>query len=509
MGFESRISKLDFKPRGEKGRQSRLRRHLPILAVTLAVTGTATLLVPRGDDAAPSPGAVIEPSGAATLASLGRRTFSLDIPALDTTAAEPGLAEQLPPIPPAKPELVDVAPSLPPKNTAPEPQPRPIAEAPAAAPAPPVEPVGRWESVTVEAGDSLAAIFAGLDLGAREVYDVIHADEQAAALTRIFPGDTLDVKLGQAGELLAVRYKLSETETLLVRRAEEGFSTDIRVDPLERRIAHTMAVIDSSFYVAGVEAGLSDRVIMELAHIFGWDIDFALDIRGGDSFAVVYEELYRDGEKVRDGEILAVEFINQGERFRAVRYTDPEGETAYYTPEGKSMRKAFLRTPLNFAYVSSDFNPDRLHPILGYKRPHMGTDYAARTGTPIKAAGDGRIIHLGRKGGYGNAIVIKHGSRYSTLYGHMSDFRDGLHEGDYVKQGQVIGYVGSSGLATGPHLHYEFRINGEHVNPRTVKLPDADPIPEELRADFETQTAPRLAQLKTVANTMLAQRPTE
>ncbi|MQM37250.1 Murein DD-endopeptidase MepM [wastewater metagenome] len=196
--------------------------------------------------------------------------------------------------------------------------------------------------------------------------------------------------------------------------------------------------------------------------------------------------------------------MNHGERFRAVRFTFPDGDAQYFTPDGKSMRKAFLRTPVNFTRVSSEFNPQRLHPILGTKRPHMGTDYAAPPGTPIKAAGDGRIVHIGRKGGYGNAIVIKHGSRYSTLYGHMRGFRRGLSHGDHVKQGEVIGYVGSSGLATGPHLHYEFRVNGKHRNPRTVKLPEAEPIQAKYREDFETQTAPLVARLEAAAPTQVA-----
>ncbi len=361
-----------------------------------------------------------------------------------------------------------------------------------------------WQTFEVQDGDSLAAVFARAELTPRDVYDVVNAGEPANALTRIFPGDELALRVNGDGELQAVRYEMSETETLFVRRGEDGYEPKVVTNPLKAQRASTQGTITSSLYAAALGAGLDDRQIMQLAHIFGWDIDFALDLRKGDHFRVVYEELYRDGEKVRNGDILAAEFVNRGERFRAVRFTFPDGDNEYFTPEGKSMRKAFLRTPVNFTRVSSEFNPERLHPVLGYKRPHMGTDYAAPPGTPIKAAGDGKVIHAGRKGGYGNVVIIRHGSRYSTLYGHMKGFRRGLSTGDRVKQGEVIGYVGSSGLATGPHLHYEFRIDGKHRNPRTVKLPEAEPIPAEYRQAFNERTTPLLAALDESSNTQLA-----
>ncbi|KPK40462.1 MAG: peptidase M23, partial [Gammaproteobacteria bacterium SG8_47] len=234
---------------------------------------------------------------------------------------------------------------------------------------------------------------------------------------------------------------------------------------------------------AGQRAGLSDNLIMELAAIFGWDVDFALDIREGDEFAVIYEEHFLDGEKLRDGAIIGAEFVNQGQRYQAVRYTDPEGRGDYFTPDGMSMRKAFLRTPVEFSRISSRFGT-RKHPVLNKFRAHKGVDYAAPQGTPIKAAGDGKVIFAGTKGGYGRTAIIQHGGRYSTLYAHMSKFARGVRSGKYVRQGQTIGYVGSSGLATGPHLHYEFRVNGVHRNPLTVKLPEAAPISAALKSDF-------------------------
>ena len=248
---------------------------------------------------------------------------------------------------------------------------------------------------------------------------------------------------------------------------------------------------------------MTDALIMELVGIFGWDIDFALDIRNGDNFALLYEEQFLEGEKVKDGPIVAAEFTNQGRTYRAVRYTNAKGRTDYFTPDGHSMRKAFLRTPVDFRRISSRFGK-RQHPTLNKMKMHKGVDYAASRGTPIKAAGDGKIIFRGRKGGYGRVVIIQHGGRYSTLYAHMEHFKKGQYVGKRVKQGDIIGYVGSSGRATGPHLHYEFRVNGTHRNPLTVKLPDAAPIEREYRKDFELKSRGLLSQLDTHTRTRVA-----
>ena len=351
-----------------------------------------------------------------------------------------------------------------------------------------------WETVVVRSGDTMSAIFTRAGLSARTLHQVMNSGEAVRSLRRIFPGDQFQFLIAD-GELHAMRYKIDESVTLHVDRGDSGFVTDLVTDPLDAQYAHATGTIQSSLFLAGKEAGLSDRLIMELAGIFGWDIDFALDIRSGDRFSVIYEELYRDGEKVRTGAIVAAEFINQGRSVRTVRYTDPNGRSAYYSPDGRSMRKAFLRSPVDFRRISSGFNPNRLHPVLGTKRPHRGVDYAAPPGTPIRAAGDGRIVHHGWKGGYGRTIVIQHGARYSTLYAHMNGYARGLSEGSRVRQGQVIGYVGSSGVATGPHLHYEFLVDGVHRNPVTVKLPDAEPIAGSLLPAFKAATGPKIAKL--------------
>jgi murein DD-endopeptidase MepM/ murein hydrolase activator NlpD len=287
---------------------------------------------------------------------------------------------------------------------------------------------------------------------------------------------------------------VSLSETLDIRRVSNSFEAKMIERKLDKRLAHAAGAIDSSLFEAAAQAGISDRTIMNLAGIFAWDVDFMLDIRAGDQFTLIYEELWQDGKRLADGKILAAEFVNQGETFRAVRFEDSSGRIDYFSPDGRSVRKAFVRAPLSFSRVSSNFNPRRRHPKLNTIRAHKGVDYAAPSGTPIKAAGDGKIIHRGRKGGYGNVIILQHGGNITTLYAHLSRFSK-AKVGSRVHQGDIIGYVGSTGLATGPHLHYEYRRNGVHLNPRTVKLPDAKPIDPAYLVDFSRAAQPLLRQL--------------
>mgnify|MGYP000529932205 CR=1 FL=1 len=378
----------------------------------------------------------------------------------------------------------------------------PVATGPAP---PPAADKAHWRVETVRDGDNLAAVFKRAGLTPGDVHEAVNAEDPAQQLTRLYPGDEIYLQIGPDDTLQGLRYALDETRTLHLERGADGdLATRVETVALERRVSEARGRIRSSLYNAGLEAGLDDRLIMELAGIFGWDIDFALDLRANDSFVVVYEALYRDGRKIRNGDILAAEFINRGERFRALRFETAAGESNYYAPDGRSMRKAFLRTPTDFTRVSSEFDPNRVHPVYGTERPHRGTDYAAPPGTPIKAAGDGKIIERGRKGGYGNTVVLKHGTRYTTLYAHMRSFAGGQSVGDRVKQGEIIGYVGSTGLSTGPHLHYEFRVDGVHRNPRTVDLPEAEPIAERYRADFERSTAGLVARLDNLTPTRIA-----
>ncbi len=362
-----------------------------------------------------------------------------------------------------------------------------------------------WHTVTVQQGDTLTSIFSQLNLHLQQVHSILSQGGPARLLDKLHPGDILRMRIEPKGTLQELVYPLSATDAIRVRRSGQGFGvTSIHRIP-EKRIVHAVGTIDASLFLAARKAGLSHQITMELARLFGWDIDFALDVRRGDQFTVLYEELYLDGEKIGDGDIVAAEFINRRITFLTVRFTSPTGENSYYTPDGNSMRKTFLRTPLKFSRITSRFNLRRKHPVLNTIRAHKGVDYAAPTGTPVMAAGAGVVYFKGRKGGYGRAIIVKHGNRYKTLYGHLSRYAKGIYNGKRVQQGQTIGYVGSSGMATGPHLHYEFLVDGVHRNPLTAPLPAAQPIPARYREDFKQQAEQLLARLRLVKSTTVAQ----
>ena len=360
-----------------------------------------------------------------------------------------------------------------------------------------------WRSATVKSGDSLAVIFSRMGLSAGELHRVMQSDKQSATLKRLVPGQEFRFHIENQA-LHQMVYEIDTLRSLQVSRLDDGsFAMQQQSRELESRLTNSSGVIDSSLFLAGQKAGMSDAMIMQLAGIFGWDIDFVLDIRSGDRFTVVYEELYLDGRKQTDGNIIAAEFVNQGKTYRALRYTDAEQRSDYYSPDGSSMRKAFIRTPVDFTRISSGFGK-RMHPVLNTWKNHHGVDYVAPRGTPIKAAGDGKIIHIGNKGGYGKTVIIQHGGRYSTLYAHMSKFKAGLGNGSRVRQGQTIGYVGSTGRSTGPHLHYEFRVDDVHRNPLTVRLPDAAPIQAKYKADFLAKSQGLQAMLDALQATSLA-----
>jgi len=356
-----------------------------------------------------------------------------------------------------------------------------------------------WESVKVKPGDNLALIFKRKRLSPQMLYNIMALGEDTAILKHIRPGQEIRF-LFEDGEFEALQYDVDLTDTLYIKKLGDIYSVDLLEKELETRVNTASGTINDSLFLAGKKSGLSDNMIMQMINLYGWDIDFAMEVRRGDQFHVVYEDRYKDGEKVQDGPILAAEFTNRGKSFTSVRYTHADGRSDYYAENGNSMRKAFLRTPVEFSRISSRFSLGRKHPILNRIRAHKGVDYAASTGTPVKAAGDGVIKLAARKGGYGRVIIIQHGGRYTTLYGHLSRYGRGIKRGKHVKQGQIIGYVGMTGLATGPHLHYEFRVNGVHRNPLTVKLPKAMRIPDDLMAEFKSQTKPLLAQLSSITN---------
>jgi murein DD-endopeptidase MepM/ murein hydrolase activator NlpD len=368
------------------------------------------------------------------------------------------------------------------------------------APAPADDAAADSVEVTVQRNDTLDRIFRSVGIDIVTLAELRQLPDVRKALDLLRPGDTITLTHAN-GALQSLNRRISETLTLSVSRAGDGFAVNYIENPLEVEVAGVRARIDSSLFEAGLDAGMSAETIMVLANeIFGWDIDFALDIRQGDEFSVLYQRKFQDGGYVSDGRVLAAEFVNQGRTHRAVWFESADGQVrGYFAPDGKGMRKAFLRAPLDFTRISSKFNPNRRHPISGKVRAHRGIDYAAPTGTPIWAAGDGRVEFAGRNGGYGNTVIINHGKGITTLYAHMSRFGKAGRTGRPVKQGELIGYVGSTGASTGPHLHYEYRVKGVHKNPASIALPNTE-VPARYAAEFRSQAEVTLAQMQLTAS---------
>jgi murein DD-endopeptidase MepM/ murein hydrolase activator NlpD len=353
---------------------------------------------------------------------------------------------------------------------------------------------GQWKTVKVAAGQTLGQICSNLGIAMADMYKVLDYPGARKPLTQLQVGAELAFDIGEAGALRAIRFDRDDSQRVQLSLNGEQVLETVTARELQSRVQVASAEINSSLFAAGAAAGLRDATLLELANVFGYDIDFSQDIRVGDRFTVVYEEIWRDGEFVRSGDIVAATFVNQGREFAAYRYTTSDGKLGYYDEEGRPVKKSFLRMPIEFARISSRFTSARKHPILGKVRAHQGVDYAARTGTPIRAAGDGRVAFAGWKGGYGRAVILDHGRGYTTLYGHMSNFGK-YRTGQRVVQGSVIGYVGASGLATGPHLHYEFRVAGVHRDPLKVTLPKPEPLPRNEMARFTAQVTPMRTQL--------------
>jgi len=358
-------------------------------------------------------------------------------------------------------------------------------------------------TLTIRAGDTLDELFRKHDLDIGNLVEISRLDEARTRFRKIKPGDVFEITHDD-GKLVSMYLALDLTNALVIDRDDSSYTASIVERPIEVRKRMAYGVIDTSLFESGAAAGLSDKLIMNIAGIFAWDVDFVLDIRVDDNYYVQWEEIWQDGEFVTDGEIVLAEFNNNGRTNRAIRFVDDSGRTDYFTPDGHSVRKAFIRAPVDFTRVSSNFNPRRRHPILNTIRAHRGVDYAAPRGTPIRAAGDGKVIFRGVKNGYGNAIILQHGGNITTLYAHMSKYASKSWVGARVRQGQTIGYVGATGLATANHLHYEYRISGVHRNPRTVELPQANPIAEKYRARFLAASAPMLEELENFKSTHLA-----
>ena len=358
-----------------------------------------------------------------------------------------------------------------------------------------------WRVVQVHPGQTLSDIFQGQGLSLTDLQHVVdNAGDATAALHHIHPGQEFDFLIGRSGGLEGIRFDKDESTRAIIRLDGTAPSTQTVARTVEAREQVAHGVIQDSLFGAAAKAGLSNAMVIKLADLFKYDVDFVQDLRVGDSFTVVYDTVYRDGAYLHEGDIVAAEFVNQGHRYTAYRFKRADGSEGWFSEDGRPIQKSFLRIPVDFTRISSPFSAARMHPILGLMRAHKGVDYAAPTGTPIHAAGDGVIKFRGWMNGYGNFVIIQHDTHISTAYGHMSRFAT-EHIGQHVHQGDVIGYVGMTGLATGPHLHYEFRVDNEQRNPQTVTLPKPEPLPGAEMAQFQSGVVkPQLARLMEIDN---------
>lgn len=347
-----------------------------------------------------------------------------------------------------------------------------------------------WTDLEVQSGDNLSAIFTKVGLSAQDMYKVLNSTEDAKVLNRLYPGYQLSFHIPEAGKLAQLKVLKSPLEGYLFTLNDSGYQVETILRTAEVHPAFKEGVINDSLFMAAKRADIPAVSIMEMADIFGGVIDFILDPRDGDDFSLLYEQKYLDGQFIGNGDIIAAQFTNRGKQFIAVRYTNEDGEVGYYSPEGESMRKAFLRTPLDVFRISSNFSLNRKHPILNTIRAHKGTDYAAPKGTPVRATSDGVVTWAARNGSFGKLIVLQHRGQFETKYAHLNDYAAGIKKGSRVRQGEIIGYVGQTGGATGPHLHYEFLIGGVHKDPSTVvsQLPQAISLEPVELPRFKAQT---------------------
>lgn len=361
-----------------------------------------------------------------------------------------------------------------------------------------------WREERIQRGDTVASLLARLHVNDQEALKFLQGSKDAATLYQLIPGKIIRAQTTDEGALLSLRYIHSDGTILQVEKAGDGFNAKEQQAQLEQRVLMKSGEIKSSLFAATDAINLPDAIAVQMADIFSTDVDFHQDLRKGDRFTVVYESFYNNGEPVKTGRLLAAEFVNQGKTYRAVYFQDKLGHGGYYTPDGKNLRKAFLRSPLEFSRISSGFTTARYHPILKEWRAHKGVDYAAPIGTRVKAVADGTVAFVGTERGYGNFILLQHQGKYSTAYGHLSAFAKGLRRGAKVNQGDVIGYVGMTGLATGPHLHFEFRVAGVQHNPLSVDMPVAFPVASQYKQDFKNTVGPLMARLALLRGTNVA-----
>lgn len=355
----------------------------------------------------------------------------------------------------------------------------------------------------VLSGETLGALLNRLGVSSQD--SALLMSQSAAQIGRsLRSGQRIQADVSSQGELLELRLTSSDGTLNRISRQADGFLLDQAQAALESRIIMRSGRIESSLFAATDAASLPDSVAVKMADIFGTQLDFRTDLRKGDTFSVIYEMDYRNGEPTGSGKILSAEYVNAGKAYRAVLYRTPTGKEEYYSPNGESLSKGFLRSPLEFSRITSSFSGSRKHPVYGFHRAHTGTDFGAPTGTRVKAVGDATVSFIGRKGGYGNLVILRHRNGYETYYAHLNSFAKGMRRGASVEQGQIIGYVGMTGTATGPHLHYEVRIGGQPRNPVTVKLPGSPPLSAAQRARFNEQTAVWTERLDQLRGTNLA-----
>jgi len=361
-----------------------------------------------------------------------------------------------------------------------------------------------WREERIQRGDTVASILARLNVNDAEALAYLLQAKDVRTLYQLIPGRTIRAVTSDDGKLESLTYVNKGGRRLHVTRSASGFSASEELPQTEQWILQSSGEIETSLFAATDSSGIPESVALQLAEIFSSDIDFHRDLRNGDRFSLVYEAIVGDGEFLGVGRVLSAEFINQGRTLRAVFFRDDQGRNGYYTPAGRNVRKAFLRSPIEFSRVTSGFTNSRFHPVLQTWRAHKGIDYGAPAGTRVRATADGHVTFVGRKGGYGNVVVVRHPNGYETLYAHLSAFSQGIKAGRRVGQGEVVGFVGSTGLATGPHLHYEFHVNGVHQNPMKLAIPPGPPITAQLRPEFDKSSAPLLERLDILRHTDLA-----
>ncbi|MDP1557498.1 MAG: peptidoglycan DD-metalloendopeptidase family protein [Nitrosomonas sp.] len=361
-----------------------------------------------------------------------------------------------------------------------------------------------WHQENIQRGDTISAILTRLEIKSQDKVAFLSAARESKAMRRLMPGKTIYAQTTAEGELLMMRYFFGNEELFLMEKVDHVFQMSEQQIELDAHIRMRSGRVNSSLFGATDRAGVPNNIAMQITEIFASEIDFHRDLRQGDRFTVVYETLHNNGEQAKTGRILAAEYINEGKSHKAIYFQAPNGEGGYYTPEGISLQNEFLRSPLTFSRVSSGFSNSRFHPVLKKWRSHRGIDYAAPTGTPVKATASGTVSFAGTQGGYGNLVVLRHRGKYDTAYGHLSRFAKGVRNGTRVSQGDVIGYVGATGLATGPHLHYELRVNGEQRDPSKIALPTAPPIAKQHMAAFHRESKSLVSRMDILSNTNYA-----